>query len=139
MKQQLEDTLQLSRGLIGELQNPGTPIHRLIEIESMLAGYAPYFGEELTDLELEKMVAEDEKKAALSIAYNNQRSISGTSSTDADRKGFLDIKAERKREIETEIEFKKLKRFMEGLDKVLLSLTHRIKNLEGEQARAGKV
>lgn len=126
------------KALINEAQHMNLHIPRMLEIEAKLSTRYVYLSQESAKAQADLNNKYWVRKIGYSAAQIEARKAGAKSDAMAQNLGLKSIKAEIEAECQANQDFEILKAFCKGIDKVLISLTHRIKWAESEMIIAGK-
>lgn len=139
MNQVIQEVLDKCGILINEASQMNLHIGRMLEVEASLAGRYAYLIQEAAkagnDLNIRYWI----RKGGFAESEIKARKAGSKSDKDAGNIALLENKKIIDEANQAVFEFELLNNFCKGIDRVLISLTHRIKHLEAEAARSGKV
>ena len=135
MKPQTETALESVDQYLKEASSMGLTLGRLLEIEARLAGYSAYIYQEAAKAQAELNGKYWQRKVGQAKSQIQSRNAGAKSAKDAENLATESTQSEIQEEIKATADYEILNGYCKGTDRVLTSLTHRIKNLEAEQAR----
>lgn len=130
----IKDVIEKAQDCIKQTQNMGLNGHDLCELEAKLAGYYAYLIVKAGSSDHTLNTKYWQRKVSYSRQAIKARKAGGTIA-ESDHQALLDIADEIQQENDAVYWKEYLNKFCRGIEKVLVSLAHRIKFLENEAKR----
>jgi hypothetical protein len=135
MKEATRKALATVDEYIQEASKMNLSIGKLLEIEARLAGFTAYIYQEAAKAQAELNACYWVRKVGYSREQIKARNAGAKSAKDAENEAIENISQQIKEENQAVADYELLNAYCKGNDRVLTSITHRIKNLENEQSR----
>jgi hypothetical protein len=135
MTEDQQSVIDKCNTLVNESTSMNIHVERLLEIEAKLAGYYCYLIVEAAKAQIDLNSRYWQRKVGYSREQIKARNAGAKSARDAENLAIEKIGDEINQELVANGDHEMLSAYGKGIEKVMISLAHRIKNLEGERAR----